>query len=127
LKGRGAPGRNGGPAGDLLVECKVSPHSLFTREGNNLVTRVAVTFPEAVLGAEITVPALDGSSVRMRIVAGTQPGKRYRVKGRGITNGDVTGDLIAVVDVVVPTTVTDAERSAVEALARAMDTARGGA
>ena len=116
LKGRGSPGRNGGPAGDLLVECNVAPHPHFTREGLNLLTRVPVTFTEAVLGADISVPTLDGGEVSLRLKAGTQSGSRHRVKGKGIETPKSTGDLIVTVDVSVPTKLTDEERAAVESL-----------
>lgn len=119
LKGRGAPGRNGGPAGDLLVQINVAPHPRFGRNGNDLTVRVPVSFTDAVLGADIAVPALDGSNVTLRIRPGTQPGSRHRVKGKGIATTKATGDLIVTVDVVVPTSLTDAERSAVEQLAAA--------
>lgn len=117
LKGRGAPGRNGGPAGDLLVEIHVSPHPLFGRKGNDLTTRVAVSFSEAALGADIAVPTLEGPAVMLRLKPGTQPGSRHRVKGRGIATKKETGDLIVTVDVVVPTALSDAERDAIEQLA----------
>lgn len=119
LKGRGAPGRNGGPAGDLLVQINVAPHPRFGRNGNDLTVRVPVSFTDAVLGADIPVPTLDGSTVTLRIRPGTQPGSRHRVKGKGIETKKATGDLIVTVDVVVPTSLTDAERSAVEQLAAA--------
>jgi molecular chaperone DnaJ len=119
LKGRGAPGRNGGPAGDLLVQINVAPHPRFGRNGNDLTIRVPVSFTDAVLGADIPVPTLDGSTVTLRIRPGTQPGSRHRVKGKGIETKKATGDLIVTVDVVVPTSLTDAERSAVEQLAAA--------
>ena len=119
LKGRGAPGRNGGPAGDLLVQIHVAPHALFGRNGNDLTTRVAVSFVEAALGGDIAVPTLDGSAVKLRLRPGTQPGSRHRVKGKGIEAKKGTGDLIVTVDVVVPTSLTDPERSAIEALAAA--------
>src|SRR6478735_10506733 len=67
LKGRGGPGRNGGPAGDLFVECKVTPHRVFGRDGNNLTVRVPVTFAEAALGGDIDVPTLDGPRVMLRL------------------------------------------------------------
>lgn len=116
LKGRGSPGRNGGPSGDLLVECNVAPHPRFSREGLNLLTRVPVTFTEAVLGADIAVPTLDGSDVSLRLKPGTQSGSRHRVKGKGIETPKSTGDLIVTVDVSVPTNLTDEERAAVESL-----------
>ena len=119
LKGRGAPGRNGGPPGDLLVQIHVAPHQRFGRVGNDLTVRVPVSFPDAALGADISVPTLDGPNVTLRIKPGTQPGSRHRVKGKGIASKRGTGDLIVTVDVVVPTSLTDAERSAVEQLAAA--------
>ncbi|MCB0967320.1 MAG: molecular chaperone DnaJ [Ilumatobacter sp.] len=124
LKGRGAPGRGGGPAGDLLVEITVQPHERFGRSGDNLTVRVPVTFAEAALGAAIDVPTLDGGTVTLKLKPGTQSGSRHRVKGKGITttskkSGTHTGDLIVTVDVVVPTELTDAERAAIEQLAAA--------
>jgi len=119
LKGRGAPGRNGGPAGDLLVQIHVAPHPRFGRNGDDLTTRVAVSFVEATLGADIDVPTLNGSMVKLRLRPGTQPASRHRVKGKGIEAKKGTGDLIVTVDVVVPTSLTEPERSAIEALAAA--------
>jgi molecular chaperone DnaJ len=119
LKGRGAPGRNGGPPGDLLVLLHVAPHERFGRSGNDLSVRVSVSFTEAALGADISVPTLDGPTVTLRIKPGTQPGSRYRVRGKGIETRKSTGDLIVTIDVVVPTTLSDAERSAIEQLAAA--------
>ncbi len=118
LKGRGGPGRNGGPNGDLYVECHVAPHRLFGRDGLNLTVRVPITFAEAALGATIQVPTLD-HQVSLRLKPGTQNGSRHRVKGKGLDNGKHHGDLIVTVDVVVPSTLTDAERAAVEQLAEA--------
>ena len=119
LKGRGAPGRNGGPAGDLLVLIHVGSHPLFGRSGNDLTTRVAVTFAEAALGADIAVPTLEGPPVTLRIKAGTQPGSRHRVKGKGIAAKKGTGDLIVTIDVAVPTQLSEQERTAIEQLATA--------
>jgi molecular chaperone DnaJ len=117
LKGRGAPGRSGGPAGDLLVDIHVAPHPRFGRSGNDLTVRVPVSFAEAALGADISVPTLDGPEVKLRLRPGTQSGSRHRVKGRGIATKKGTGDLIVTVDVVVPTSLTDTERAAIERLA----------
>lgn len=124
LPGRGAPGRNGGPAGDLLVEIHVRPHDRFGRSGNNLTVTVPITFAEAALGGEIDVPTLDGSAVTLRLKPGTPSGSRHRVKGRGIhttskRGGDQPGDLIVTVEVDVPATLTDEQRAAVEQLAAA--------
>jgi molecular chaperone DnaJ len=119
LKHRGGPGRNGGPAGDLIVECHVRPHEVFGRDGDNLTVRVPVTFAEAALGADIDVPTLEGQRVLLRLRPGTQSGSRHRVKGKGITTARHTGDLIVTVDVVVPANLTAEQRAAVEALAAA--------
>ncbi len=124
LAGRGAPGRNGGPAGDLLVEITVRPHDRFGRSGQNLTVSVPITFAEAALGGEVDVPTLDGSTVKLRLKPGTQSGSRHRVEGKGIVtqskrNGSKTGDLIVTVDVQVPTRLSEAERAAIEQLAAA--------
>lgn len=123
LPGRGSPGRNGGPAGDLLVEVTVQPHARFGRSGRNLTVTVPVTFAEAALGAEIDVPTLDGPPVKLRLKPGTQSGSRHRVKGKGIPAGGrrngAPGDLIVTVDVRIPTELSDAERAAIEQLAAA--------
>ena len=124
LKGRGTPGRNGGPAGDLFVECVVTPHPLFAREGLNLLTRVAVSFTEAVLGATISVPTLEGTEVSLKLKPGTQSGSRHRVKSKGIETAKNTGDLIVTVDVAVPTTLSSEERTAVEALHEVLSSPR---
>ncbi len=119
LKGRGGPGRNGGPAGDLLVDCHVTPHKLFGRDGTNLTLRVPITFAEAALGSDIEVPTLLGQKVTLRIKPGTQSGTRHRVKGKGIETAKHTGDLIVTVEVQVPTSLTDQQREAIEAVASA--------
>ncbi len=119
LKGRGGPGRNGGPAGDLLVELTVMPHQMFGRQGNNLTVAVPVTYAEAALGGEIDVPTLDGSRVTLRLKPGTPSGSRHRVKARGIDTSSATGDLIVTVNVQVPTDLTDEQRAALEQLAEA--------
>jgi molecular chaperone DnaJ len=123
LPGRGAPGRGGGPAGDLLVEVHVQPHSRFSRSGDNLTVKVPISFAEAALGGEIAVPTIDGSTVTMTIKPGTQSGSRHRVKGRGITvsnkSGTRSGDLIVTVEVQVPTSLTDEQRAAIQQLAAA--------
>ena len=77
LKGRGGPGRNGGPAGDLLVELKVLPHPLFGRSGDNLTVSVPITIPEAVLGGDIDVPTLDGERVTLRLKPGETMKRAY--------------------------------------------------
>lgn len=115
LKGRGGPGRNGGPAGDLYVVVHVSPHPLFKRSGRDLTLTVPITFPEAALGADIAVPTLGGPPVTVRIPEGTRSGRTFRVKGRGVATASATGDLLVTVEVAVPSKLSAAERTAVEA------------
>ncbi len=86
LKGQGRPGRNGGPAGDALVEISVAPHPYFRREGDDIVLRLPITLQEAVLGAAVDVPTLQGR-VRVTVPAGSANGRRLRLKGRGIGSG----------------------------------------
>ncbi len=119
LKGRGDPGRQGGQPGDLYVTCRVEPHAVFAMEGRNLRVTVPITFAEAALGADIAVPTIDGGSVKVRIPAGTRPGRTFRVKGRGVATAKGTGDLMVGVEVAVPAKLSDEERSAIEALAAA--------
>ena len=103
LKGKGSPGRNGGPAGDLLVKTHVAKHPIFKRKGDDLTVKVPVTFTEATLGTQIDVPTLDGE-VRLKVPAGTKSGKTFRVRGRGVNRPrGRKGDLLATVEVVVPT------------------------
>ncbi len=119
LKGRGDPGRNGGPPGDLFVLCRVDSHPLFAMDGRNLRMTVPITFAEAALGADITVPTIDGQTVKLRLPAGTRTGRTLRVKGRGVPAKKGHGDLLVNVEVAVPAKLTDDERAAIEALAAA--------
>jgi molecular chaperone DnaJ len=119
LKGRGGPGVNGGPAGDLFVECHVTPHPLFGRDDKNLLLKVPITFAEAAMGAEIDVPTLDGGRVTVRVPQGTASGAKLRVRGRGLELPSGQGDLIVTVEVAVPSSLNDDQRRAVEAFAAA--------
>jgi len=118
LAGKGTPGRNGGPSGDLFIICRVSPHAVFGRDGLNLTVRVPVTFAEAALGADVEVPTLTGEKVTLRVKPGTQSGSRQRIKGRGIDTVKRQGDLIVTVDIAVPTELSDEERRVIEELAQ---------
>ena len=102
IKGKGGAGENSGAAGDLYVLVHVRPHPVFGRKGDHLTVTVPVTFAEAALGAEISVPTLDGAPVRLKIPAGTPNGRTLRVRGRGVKGGAVDGDLLATIEVQVP-------------------------
>jgi molecular chaperone DnaJ len=120
LKGKGAPGERGGPAGDLYVRVHVTPHPVFGRNGHNLTVTVPVTFPEATLGAEIKVPAHHGAPVSVRIPAGTPNGRTFRVRGKGVRRSDGTnGDLLVTVQVQVPQNVSAQARKALESFREA--------
>ena len=116
LKGKGSAGINGGPAGDLYVTVKVTPHRLFGRKGDNLTLDVPISFDEATLGADIKIPTLGGSPVTVKVPAGTPNGRTFRVRGKGSRKRDGTrGDLLATVQVQVPGTLNAEARAAVEA------------
>ena len=117
LRGKGNPGDQGAPAGDLMLTVQVKPHPVFGRDGNNLTVDLPVTFAEAALGATVSVPTLSGDPVKVRIAAGTPNGRVLRVKGRGISAKDHPGDLLAKVSVAVPQRLSDKAREAVEVLA----------
>ncbi|KDA06840.1 molecular chaperone DnaJ [Microbacterium sp. CH12i] len=112
LRGRGRPSPDGGEKGDIVVQIKVRPHPVFTRDGLNLRITVPVTFTEATLGATIEVPTLAGDVVKLRVAPGTPSGRVLRVKGRGVATAKGTGDLLAELQVAVPTHLDDAAREA---------------
>ncbi|WP_369139320.1 molecular chaperone DnaJ [Modestobacter versicolor] len=116
LAGKGAPGRRGGPAGDLFVVVHVTGSELFGRSGNDLTLTVPVSFAEAALGTTLTVPTLDGS-VSLKVPAGTSSGRTFRVRGRGVHTKGAAGDLLVTVEVAVPARLTPGAREAIEKLA----------
>jgi molecular chaperone DnaJ len=115
VKGKGALGTHGGPAGDLWVHVEVEPSPLYERRGADLVLEVPVTYPEAALGSTVEIPTPDGP-VALKVPAGTESGKLLRVKGRGAPKlkGGGRGDLLARMRVTVPHKLSKAEREALE-------------
>ena len=113
LAGKGGPGYNGGPAGDLLLKVNILSSPVFTREDMNILTTVSVNFTEAMLGTEVDVPTLDGS-VSLKIPAGTQPGQKFRLKGKGIVTPKATGDEYVTIKVTLPKTLTDEQKDLIE-------------
>ena len=102
LRGRGSPGLQGGPPGDLLVKLRVAAHPRFTRRGDDLVLKLPVSFTEAALGAKVEVPTLNGP-VNLKIPAGTPSGKTFRVRRKGVQRRrGGPGDLLVTVSVTVP-------------------------
>ncbi|GEN81164.1 DnaJ C-terminal domain-containing protein [Actinotalea fermentans] len=122
LRGKGRPGENGGPAGDLVIAVHVEPHPVFSLDGRDLRITVPVTFAEAALGADVDVPTLDGGTVRVKVPAGTPSGRTLRVRGRGVkatgasAGGEqADGDLLVTVQVAVPQRLSAKAREAVRA------------
>ena len=117
LRGKGRPSADGGEPGDLVIDVKVLKHAVFEREGLNLRVNVPVTFVEAALGATIEVPTLGGEPVKLKVAPGTPSGRVLRVKGRGIESPKGTGDLLAVVQVAVPSHLSDKAEKALREFA----------
>ncbi|WP_405374226.1 MULTISPECIES: DnaJ C-terminal domain-containing protein [unclassified Microbacterium] len=117
LRGRGRPSPDGGETGDIVLSVTVRPHPVFTRDGLNLRVTVPITFTEATLGATIEVPTLGGDTVKLRVAPGTPSGRVLRVKGRGVQNAKGTGDLLAEVQVAVPTHLDERAREALQQFA----------
>ncbi|HVZ53397.1 MAG TPA: J domain-containing protein, partial [Pseudolabrys sp.] len=105
LKGQGWPGQ-GGRAGDALITVNIAPHPLFKPEGNDLRLDLPITLYEAALGGKVRVPTLDGA-VELAIPAGTNAGRTFRLKGKGLKTKTGTGDLLATVRIMMPDTVDD--------------------
>jgi molecular chaperone DnaJ len=114
IAGKGQPSPNGGPAGDLIITVTVKPHPVFSRDGLNLRVTVPVTFAEAVLGATIQVPTLGGDPVKLKVAPGTPNGRVLRVKGRGVVTPKGEGDLLATVEIAVPSHISDKAKKALE-------------
>ena len=116
LRGKGAAGERGGPAGDLYVTVHVAGHKLFGRRGDNLTITVPVTFDEAALGTTIKVPTLHGAPVSLKLPPGTPNGRTFRAKGKGAPRKDGSlADLLVTVEVVVPSKLGADEQAAVQA------------
>jgi molecular chaperone DnaJ len=122
LRGKGGPGRNNGPSGDLYVRVLVDRHPLFGRDGDHLTITVPIEFHEAALGANVKVPTIDGDPVTIRVPPGTPSGRTFRVRGRGVPTDGEPGDLLVTMELTVPTELTDEQRAAVEALRAASTT-----
>ncbi len=120
LKGQGGPGIGGGPAGDLLMEIHFRPDRRFKAEGRDVYLDLPVAPWEAALGAKIKTPLPGGGAVEMKIPAGTQCGRKLRLKGKGIP-GRVPGDFYVVVQVVLPPADTDKAKELYEEMKRELD------
>ena len=123
IRGQGEPGENGGPNGDLYVIVKVTPHQIFKRRGDDLYIDIPISFEQAALGDEITVPTMDGK-VSYKVPAGTQPGTTFRLKGKGVkrVNANYTGDLYVTCNLEVPTKLNQKQKSAIREMGETLDT-----
>ena len=118
LRGKGGPGRHGGPAGDIYLHIQLAPHPVFRTDGHDLMFDLALAPWEAALGAEVQVPTLDGA-VLLTVPQGSQSGRKLRLRGRGLANGHGgRGDLYAMVRIDVPASLAPRERELFEELAR---------
>jgi molecular chaperone DnaJ len=110
LRGQGQPSRPGGPAGDLVITFQVQPDRFFRREGLDIVADVPINMAQAALGTRIRVRTLDGKKVLLRIPPGTQPGRRFRIKGQGLEKNGRRGDQLVGVQVTVPESLTSEQQ-----------------
>jgi molecular chaperone DnaJ len=120
--GNGEAGSQGGQSGDLHIVLHVQPHEIFQRDGDDLLCQVPISFAQAALGAEIEVPTL-GAPAAIKIPPGTQNGAEFRLRGRGVKNvqGYGHGDLLARVQVEVPTRLNSEQKAKLEEFARLCD------
>ena len=117
LKGQGQPGQAGRPAGDLIVTFEVQPDRFFHRDGLDVICEVPINMVQAVLGTRLKVRTLEGKSVVLRVPPGTQPGRKFRIKGQGIAKGDRRGDQLVAVTVSLPEKLTPEAEEALKEFA----------
>ena len=121
IRGQGNAGKNGGPAGDLLITITVRPHELFRREGTSVLCEAPITFAQAVLGAELEIPTIDGK-VKYTLPEGTQSGTTFRLKGKGIPslNGRGRGDQYVTVYIETPRNLNKEQKEALKKFAESV-------
>ena len=121
IRGQGHAGKNGGPAGDLLITITVRPHELFRREGTSVLCEAPITFAQAVLGAELEIPTIDGK-VKYDLPEGTQSGTTFRLKGKGIPelNGRGRGDQYVTVYIETPRNLNREQKEALKKFAESV-------
>ena len=124
VPGRGGPGANGGPAGDVLVTVHVAPHPRFGRKGDDVTLEVPISYSEAALGTKLTVPTPDGGKRTIKVPAGTDSGRTFRIRGQGAPkrNGGA-GDLLVKVRIEVPKKLSREQRKLLDELAEHDDPA----
>ena len=123
LRGEGEPGEKGGTKGDLYITVKIKRHSIFSRNGNNVMCEVPITITQATLGAELEIPMVDGSKEKYKIPDGTQTGTKFTIKNKGFKsiNSSSVGDFIFTVTVQTPKKLTKEQRELLVELAKTMN------
>jgi curved DNA-binding protein len=121
LAGKGYPGTQGAPAGDLYLNITILPHPIFARDGNDIYIEKSVSFTQAVLGTSIEVPTIDGTIKRIKVPAGTQNGTKIRMKGYGVPglkgSGSAKGDQFVKISIEVPRKINDKQLQLIKKLA----------
>ena len=120
LAGEGEAGVRGGPAGDLYIFLSIKPHEFFQRDGADIFCRVPISMTTAALGGQIDVPTIDGGKTRVKVPEGTETGKQFRLKGKGmpVLRSKVMGDMYIQVEVETPKNLTRRQRELLEAFER---------
>jgi molecular chaperone DnaJ len=120
LAGEGEAGLRGGPSGDLYIFLSIRPHEFFQRDGADLFCRVPIAMTAAALGGQIEVPTIDGGRTRVKIPEGTESGKQFRLKGKGmpVLRSKVVGDMYIQVEVETPKNLSRKQRELLEAFER---------
>ncbi len=123
LRGEGEPGEKGGPKGDLYITVKIKRHSIFSRNGNNVMCEVPITITQATLGADLEIPMVDGSKETFRIPDGTQTGTKFTIKNKGFKpiNSSNVGDFVFTVTVQTPKRLSKEQRELLTQLAKTMN------
>lgn len=120
LAGEGEAGMRGGPAGDLYIFLSIKPHEFFQRDGADIFCRVPISMTTAALGGQIDVPTIDGEKTRVKVPEGSESGKQFRLKGKGmpVLRSKVTGDMYIQVEVETPKNLTRKQRELLESFER---------
>lgn len=123
LRGEGEPGEKGGPKGDLYIVVNIKRHSVFSRNGDNVICQIPITFTQATLGADLKIPMVNGKEEIYRIPEGTQTGTKFSIRGKGFkaVNGNWNGDYIFTVVVQTPKRLTAEQRELLNQLAKTMN------
>jgi molecular chaperone DnaJ len=119
LKGQGPRSRPGGPASDILITFQVEPDRFYTRDGLDISCQVPITLTQAMLGSTIQVRTVAGARVKLKIPAGTQPGRKFRIRGQGLEKNGQKGDQVVAVQVKIPEKLTPEQEAAFRAFSEA--------